>query len=71
MEKKIETYHRIVESFKFAYAARSQMGDARYVDMADVSQRAGHRGERAHATRNGHPQRGHHIILYVILPKIV
>ena len=37
VEGRILTYHRIIESFKFAYAKRTHMGDEDYVDMDDVS----------------------------------
>lgn len=32
----ITTYHRIIETWKYAYAVRSKMGDADYVDMTNV-----------------------------------
>ncbi|XP_044005446.1 scoloptoxin SSD14-like [Aphidius gifuensis] len=32
----IQTYHRIIETWKYAYAVRSKMGDADYVDMTEV-----------------------------------
>ncbi|XP_044003555.1 scoloptoxin SSD14-like isoform X1 [Aphidius gifuensis] len=32
----IQTYHRIIETWKYAYAVRSKMGDADYVDMTEL-----------------------------------
>lgn len=32
----IETYHRMIETFKYAYAVRSTMGDPDYADMTEV-----------------------------------
>jgi len=31
------TYHRMIETFKYAYALRTNLGDATFVDMAEVS----------------------------------
>jgi len=31
------TYHRMIETFKYAYASRTGLGDSAYVDMAEVS----------------------------------
>lgn len=31
------TYHRMIETFKYAYAFRANLGDGRYVDMTKVS----------------------------------
>ncbi|KAF7988277.1 hypothetical protein HCN44_007809 [Aphidius gifuensis] len=33
---KIKTYHRIIETWKYAYAIRSQMGDPDFTDMTDL-----------------------------------
>lgn len=32
----IKTYHRMIETFKYAYAFRSQMGDTDYVDISEL-----------------------------------
>lgn len=31
------TYHRMIETFKYAYALRNDMGDKEFVDMKEVS----------------------------------
>lgn len=31
------TYHRMIETFKYAYALRNDMGDKEFVDMIEVS----------------------------------
>ncbi|XP_044019439.1 glutathione hydrolase 1 proenzyme-like [Aphidius gifuensis] len=35
-ENKIKTHHRIIETWKYAYAIRSQMGDPDFTDMTDL-----------------------------------
>ena len=35
-EARLRTYHRTIEAFKFAYAKRSELGDARKIDLSKV-----------------------------------
>ncbi|XP_008543580.1 glutathione hydrolase 1 proenzyme [Microplitis demolitor] len=36
-ENTVETYHRMIETFKFAFAARSKLGDPDYNDLTEVT----------------------------------
>ena len=36
-DNKILTYHRIIEAFKYAFAARTKLGDLDYLDLNGVS----------------------------------
>lgn len=37
-ENMILTYHRIIESFKYAYATRTKLGDMEFLDLKEVIQ---------------------------------
>ena len=39
-EKAILMYHRIIESFKFAYARRSELGDEQFLNISNVSHKS-------------------------------
>ena len=38
-DQAILMYHRIIESFKFAYARRSELGDEKFLNISDVSRK--------------------------------
>jgi len=36
VQRKVRTYHRVVEAFKFAYAKRSALGDEDFLNVSQV-----------------------------------